>query len=129
VAELSRLVRTVRAWEVEILAWHAADGCSNGPTEAINLLVKKVKRAGHGIRNFANYRLRLLLHCGVRRRWAWRLLRCLVVRGRERLWLSREVLSGRWARLRRLSRPSVGRVGLRTPWSEAVWWARQGLNL
>jgi transposase len=85
VAELSRLVRTVRAWEAEILAWHAADGCSNGPTEAINLLVKKVKRVGHGIRNFANYRLRLLLHCGVRRRWAWRLLTCLVVRGTERL--------------------------------------------
>src|SRR5215213_8614948 len=40
VAELARLARTVRAWEVEILAWHATDGCSNGPTEAINLLVK-----------------------------------------------------------------------------------------
>jgi transposase len=31
VAELSRLARTVRAWEVEILAWHATGGCSNGP--------------------------------------------------------------------------------------------------
>jgi transposase len=66
VAELSRLARTVKAWEAEILAFHATDGCSNGPTEAINLLVKKVKRVGHGFRNFANYRLRLLLHCGVR---------------------------------------------------------------
>jgi transposase len=65
VAELSRLARTVKAWEVEILAFHSTDGCSNGPTEAINLLVKKVKRVGHGFRNFANYRLRLLLHCGV----------------------------------------------------------------
>jgi transposase len=46
VAELSRLARTVKAWEVEILAFHATDGCSNGPTEAINLLVKKVKRVG-----------------------------------------------------------------------------------
>jgi transposase len=35
-------------------------------TEAVNLLIKKVKRVGHGFRNFANYRLRLLLHCGVR---------------------------------------------------------------
>jgi hypothetical protein len=26
---------------------------------------QKVKRVGHGFRNFANYRLRLLLHCGV----------------------------------------------------------------
>jgi transposase len=66
VAELSRLARTVRAWEAEILAWHATGGCSNGPTEAINLLIKKVKRVGHGFRNFANYRLRLLLHCGIR---------------------------------------------------------------
>jgi hypothetical protein len=28
------------------------------------LLVKKVKRAGHGFRSFANYRLRILLHAG-----------------------------------------------------------------
>jgi transposase len=34
VAELSRLAGTVRAWEAEILAWHATGGCSNGPTEA-----------------------------------------------------------------------------------------------
>jgi transposase len=64
-AELSRLARTVRAWEAEILAWHVTDGCSNGPTEAVNLLIKKIKRVGHGFRNFTNYRLRLLLHCGV----------------------------------------------------------------
>jgi transposase len=66
VAELSRLARTVRAWEAEILAFQATDGCSNGPTEAMNLLIKKVKRVGHGFRNFAKYRLRLLLHCGIR---------------------------------------------------------------
>jgi transposase len=65
IPELSRLARTVKAWEAEILAFHATDGCSNGPTEAVNLLVKKVKRVGHGFRNFTNYRLRLLLHCGV----------------------------------------------------------------
>jgi transposase len=70
VAELSRLARTVRAWEAEILAFHTTGGCSNGPTEAINLLIKKVKRVGHGFRNFANYRLRLLLHCGVTRQIA-----------------------------------------------------------
>jgi len=56
VAELARLARTVRAWEAEILAWHATDGCSNGPIEAVNLLTKKVKRVGHGFRNFSNYR-------------------------------------------------------------------------
>jgi hypothetical protein len=31
--------------------------------EAVNLLTKKIKRIGHGFRNFAKYRLRL--HCGV----------------------------------------------------------------
>jgi transposase len=79
VAELSRLARTVRAWEAEILAFHATDGCSNGPTEAINLLIKKVKRVGHGFRNFANYRLRLLLHCGIR----WQTHRTARLRGRS----------------------------------------------
>jgi transposase len=78
VAELTRLAHTVRAWEAEILAWHATDGCSNGPTEAVNLLVKKVKRVGHGFRNFANYRLRLLLHCGV----TWHSHRTRRLRGR-----------------------------------------------
>jgi transposase len=65
IPELSRLARTVGAWQTEILAWHQTAGCSNGPTEAINLLIKKIKRLGHGFRNFNNYRLRLLLHCGV----------------------------------------------------------------
>jgi transposase len=78
VAELSRLARTVRTWEAEILAFHSTGGCSNGPTEAMNLLVKKVKRVGHGFRNFANYRLRLLLHCGVR----WQTHRTARLRGR-----------------------------------------------
>ena len=78
IPELSRLARTVRAWEAEILAFHATDGCSNGPTEAINLLIKKVKRVGHGFRNFTNYRLRLLLHCGVR----WQTHRTARLRGR-----------------------------------------------
>jgi transposase len=79
IPELSRLARTVRAWEAEILAWHATGGCSNGPTEAVNLLIKKVKRVGHGFRNFANYRLRLLLHCGV----IWQTHRTARLRGRS----------------------------------------------
>ena len=49
-------------WRAEILAHHAT-GASIGPTEGLNLLIKKVKRVGHGHRRFANYRLRLLLHC------------------------------------------------------------------
>ncbi len=64
VRELTRLSRTVRRWQPQILGWHAT-ALTNGPTEAVNLLVKKVKRIGHGFRSFENYRLRLLLHCGV----------------------------------------------------------------
>jgi transposase len=64
VAELTRLAKTIAAWQDEVLAFHYT-GLSNGPTEAMNLLVKKIKRVGHGFRNFDNYRLRLLLHCGV----------------------------------------------------------------
>ena len=79
ILELSRLARTVRAWEAEILAFHATGGCSNGPTEAMNLLIKKVKRVGHGFRNFTNYRLRLLLHCGV----SWQTHRTARLRGRS----------------------------------------------
>jgi transposase len=41
--------------EAEILAWQATGGSSNGPTEAVNLLIKKVKRLGRGFRNFANF--------------------------------------------------------------------------
>ncbi len=63
--ECRRLAATIRRWETEILAYHTTGGASNGPTEAVNLLIKKIKRTGHGFRNFHNYRLRLLLHCGV----------------------------------------------------------------
>ena len=63
VPELHRLARTIDAWRPELLAYFDTGGASNGPTEAMNLLIKKIKR--HGFRNFDNYRLRLLLHCGV----------------------------------------------------------------
>jgi transposase len=62
--ELHRLARTVSRWRNEILAHHSTDA-SNGPTEAVNLVVKKVVRVAHGFRSFRNFRLRVLLHCGV----------------------------------------------------------------
>ena len=65
VPELHRLARTLDSWRDELLARFTVAGVSNGPTEAVNLLIKKIKRVGHGFRNFTNYRLRLLLHCGV----------------------------------------------------------------
>lgn len=65
VPELHRLARTIDSWREELLAYFDTGGVSNGPTEAVNALIKKVKKIGHGYRNFDNYRLRLLLHCGV----------------------------------------------------------------
>jgi transposase len=63
VEEIRSLGRTLRAWRAEILAHHHT-GASNGPTEGLNLCVKKVKRCGHGFRSFEHYRLRVLLHAG-----------------------------------------------------------------
>jgi len=65
VAEIRSLGKTLKAWRSEILAHHDT-GASNGPTEGLNLCVKKVKRCGHGFRSFDNYRLRVLLHAGRR---------------------------------------------------------------
>jgi transposase len=65
IPELIRLATTIDSWRSELLAYFTTGGIYNGPTEAINLLIKKIKRVGHGFRNFDNYRLRLLLHCGV----------------------------------------------------------------
>jgi transposase len=63
VPELTSMGRTLKRWRDQILAWHVT-GASNGPTEALNLLIKKIKRVAHGFRNFANYRLRVLLYTG-----------------------------------------------------------------
>jgi transposase len=63
VPEIRSLGRTLKHWREQILAHHET-GASNGPTEAMNLLVKKIKRCGHGFKSFRNYRLRVLLHCG-----------------------------------------------------------------
>jgi transposase len=76
--ELARLAKTIRSWEPEVLAYHTT-GLSNGTTEAVNLLIEKVRRIGHGFRNFDNYRLRLLLRCGV----TWHTQPTARIRGRQ----------------------------------------------
>jgi transposase len=78
VRELRRLAKTVRAWQEEILNFHVT-GASNGPTEAQNLVTEKLRRIGHGFRNFSNYRLRLLLHSGVE----WQARSTARIRGRH----------------------------------------------
>ena len=66
--ELRRLGRTLSRWHTAIINWHRAR-VTNGPTEAVNNLVKRVKRAAFGFRRFAHYRIRALLYAG-RPNWA-----------------------------------------------------------
>jgi len=61
--EVRSLGRTLARWFDEITNWHKAF-VSNGPTEAINNLIKRIKRIGFGFRSFAHYRIRVLLYAG-----------------------------------------------------------------
>ena len=61
IPEVARLGRTLRAWKQQVLAYFDTAGVSNGGTEAINLIVEKVRRLAHGFRDFDHYRLRILL--------------------------------------------------------------------
>ncbi len=61
--EVNSLGRTLGRWLHHIVAWHQAR-VTNGPTEAINNLVKRIKRIGFGFRRFRNYRIRALLYAG-----------------------------------------------------------------
>ena len=74
--EVQKLGRTIRDWFDKICNFHLAR-VSNGPTEALNNLVKRIKRIGFGFRNFQNYRIRALLYAG---RPNWRVLGSIVVR-------------------------------------------------
>lgn len=55
--------RTIVRWREQIVAWHQAL-VSNGPTEAVNNLIKRIKRIGFGFSRFAHYRTRVLLYAG-----------------------------------------------------------------
>jgi transposase len=74
--EIQKLGRTLRNWFEKICNFHLAR-VSNGPTEAINNLIKRIKRVGFGFRNFQNYRIRALLYAG---KPNWRVLGSIVVR-------------------------------------------------
>jgi transposase len=63
VEEIRSLGNTLARWRTEILNHHRS-GASNGPTEGLNLCVKRVKRCGRGFKCFPHYRLRVLLHAG-----------------------------------------------------------------
>jgi transposase len=61
--EVRSLGRTLKRWRLQIAAWHTAH-VTNGPTEAVNNLIKRVKRAAFGFTSFRNYRVRSLLYAG-----------------------------------------------------------------
>jgi len=61
--EVNMLGRTITRWRHEITAWHRAL-VSNGSTEGINNLVKRIKRVAFGIINFRNYRIWALHYAG-----------------------------------------------------------------
>ena len=75
-AEIQRLGRTLRRWFDKINNYHLAR-VTNGPTESLNNLIKRIKRIGFGFRNFENYRIRVLLYAG---KPNWRVLGSMVVR-------------------------------------------------
>ena len=54
--EAHLLGRTLLRWRHQICAWHASH-VSNGPTEAVNNLIKRVKRVAFGIVNQRNWRI------------------------------------------------------------------------
>ncbi len=66
--EVRSLAGTLRRWRDKILAWHTAQ-VTNGPTEGMNNLMKRIKRIGFGFRRFDHYRIRTLLYAG-RPNWA-----------------------------------------------------------
>ena len=57
------LARTLVRWKHQIVGWHTAD-VSNGPTEAVRNLIKRVKRGVFGLTSFRNYRIRSLPYAG-----------------------------------------------------------------
>ena len=61
--EVRSLGRTLARWKDQIVAWHRSH-VSNGPTEAANNLIKRVKRAAFGFTSFRNFRVRALLYAG-----------------------------------------------------------------
>ena len=61
--EVRHLARTLSNWFEPIVAWHHAK-VSNGPTEGMNNLLKRVKRVAFGFTNFENFRIRALLYAG-----------------------------------------------------------------
>ena len=61
--EVRRLGRTIARWANQIVGWHRSH-VTNGPTEAVNNLAKRIKRVAFGLVNFRHHRVRCLLYAG-----------------------------------------------------------------
>jgi transposase len=61
--EVKGLGRVLKQWRGPILSWHTT-GASNGPSEGLNSIIKKLKRVATGFRRFDHYRTRILLAIG-----------------------------------------------------------------
>ena len=63
--ETTRLKKTINAWwpEIEIFIDTRA---TNARTEAANVTIKNLKRAGRGYRSPANYRVRIMAYNAAR---------------------------------------------------------------
>lgn len=61
--EVRCLGRTIAKRASQIAAWHRSH-VSNGPTEAVNNLAKRIKRVAFGLVNFRHHRVRCLLYAG-----------------------------------------------------------------
>jgi transposase len=60
IPEVARLGRTLRAWRTQVLAYFDTSGVSNGGTEAINLIIVKVRRFSPRFKDFDHNRLRIM---------------------------------------------------------------------
>jgi len=74
--EVRSLGKMLATWRTQILNWHHSK-VTNGPTESVNNLIKRIKRVAFGFRRFAHYRVRALLYAG---RPNWDLLATVIPR-------------------------------------------------
>jgi len=60
---LRRLAKTLTAWlEPIVMMWRTNK--SNGPTEGFHTKMEMMSRRAYGFKNFENYRMRVMTHCG-----------------------------------------------------------------
>ena len=60
---LRRLAKTLTSW-LEPIAMMWRSNKSNGPTEGFHTKMEMMSRGAYGFKNFENYRMRVMTHCG-----------------------------------------------------------------